>query len=85
MSYDEKCLSTFSKDDLVQVCKNIDFKVDDVLVLGDIEDSRENVCRLVSFALEQRNNANGIQSEDNLDPPKKKKKVSNEKGSTVRH
>ena len=45
-------LSTLSKDDLVQVCKNIDFKIDDVL--RDIDDTRENLCKLVSFALEQK-------------------------------
>jgi hypothetical protein len=47
-------LSTLSKDDLVQVCKNTDFKIDDVLVLRDIDDTRENLCKLVSFALEQK-------------------------------
>ena len=51
-------LSTLSKDDLVQVCKTIDFKVDDVLVFRDIDDTRENLCKLVSFSLEQKRDKN---------------------------
>ena len=71
MKYDEKCISTFSKDDLLQVSKNIGFKVDDVLVLGDIDDTRENLCKLLSFALEQKTNDEDP-SQDT--PPQKKKK-----------
>ncbi|CAC5370045.1 unnamed protein product [Mytilus coruscus] len=77
--FDGKCLSTFSREDLLQVATNIKLHLNDILVLLDIDDSRENLCRVVSFALEQKDELR----EDTViqEPPKKKAKTSENKSS----
>ncbi|CAC5361180.1 unnamed protein product [Mytilus coruscus] len=79
--FDGKCLSTFSREDLLQVATNIKLHLNDILVLLDIDDSRENLCRVVSFALEQKEELR----EDTViqEPPKKKAKTSENKSSGV--
>ncbi|CAC5391413.1 unnamed protein product [Mytilus coruscus] len=77
--FDGKCLSTFSREDLLQVVTNIKLHLNDILVLLDIDDSRENLCKVLSFALEQKDEL----KEDTVtqEPRKKKAKTSENKSS----
>ena len=72
--YEGKCLSTFSKEDLVEVAGRLKLPLDDVLVLLSEDDTRENLCKIVSFAQEQNAEEEG---EVNEEPSKKKRKVDN--------
>ena len=53
-SYEGKLISACSRDDLEVIAKKIDLLLDDILVMLNKEDSRENIVKLVSFGLEQR-------------------------------
>ncbi|CAC5395697.1 unnamed protein product [Mytilus coruscus] len=74
--FDGKSLSTFSKEDLMQVATKTKLQLNDILVFLDIDDSRENLCKVVSLALEQKD---ALKEEDTVTekPPKieKKKKL----------
>jgi len=78
-SYEGKSISTCSREDLEVITKKIDLPLDDILVMLNEEDSRENIVKLVSFGLEQWHQRDIVAQE----PPKKKKK-SEENSSTVR-
>ena len=78
-SYKGKSISACSRDDLEAIAKKIDLLLDDILVMLNKEDSRENIVKLVSFGLEQWHQRDIVTQE----PPKKKKK-SEDNSSTVR-
>jgi hypothetical protein len=52
-SYEGKSISACSRDDLEVIAKKIDLPLDDILVMLNKEDSRENIVKLVSFGSEQ--------------------------------
>ncbi|CAC5359418.1 unnamed protein product [Mytilus coruscus] len=68
--FDGKCLSTFSREDLLQVATNIKLHLNEILVLLDVDDSRENLCKVRSFALEQKDKLK--EDTNTQEPPKKK-------------
>jgi hypothetical protein len=49
LSYKGKSFSACSRDDLEAIAKKIDLLLDDILVMLNKEDSRENIVKLVSF------------------------------------
>ncbi|CAC5404571.1 unnamed protein product [Mytilus coruscus] len=57
----------------MQVATKTKLQLNDILVFLDIDDSRENLCKVVSFALEQKD---ALKEEDTVTekPPKIKKK-----------
>ncbi|CAG2195788.1 unnamed protein product [Mytilus edulis] len=76
--FDGKCLSTFSREDLLQVATKIKIQLNDILVLLDVDDTRENLCKVVSFALEQEY---ALKEDKVEEPPKKKNKTTENKSS----
>lgn len=86
--FEGKCLSTFSREDLLEVVNRIKLPIDDVLVLLDVEDTRENILKIVSFALEQPREGNNTNTNESdivsvQEPPKKKSKICENKHSSV--
>ena len=51
---DGKCLSTLSREELLEIAKGVSFNVEDIIMLGRIEVSLENICKLIHFALESK-------------------------------
>ncbi|CAC5415528.1 unnamed protein product [Mytilus coruscus] len=79
--YEGKCLPTFSKLELINIAKSKGVKLEEILLLGGIEDSRENCCKLVHFALQCCNTIQLDKDEEEAGPstrpeqPKKRKKA----------
>ncbi|XP_071148243.1 uncharacterized protein [Mytilus edulis] len=79
--FDGKCLSTFSREDLLQVATKLKIQLNDILVLLDVDDTRENLCKVVSFALEQEY---ALKEDKVEEPPKKKNKTTENKSSGMK-
>ena len=78
--FDGKCLSSFSREDLLQVATKIKIQLNDILVPLNVVDTRENLCKVVSFALEQEY---ALKEDKVEEPPKKKNKTTENKSSGV--
>ena len=78
LQYEGKCISTFSRSELFNVAKEKKVNLDDLILIGGIEDSRENLCKLVHYALQCSKDSEEEQEagpSTNPEPPRKKKKT----------
>ncbi|XP_063398770.1 uncharacterized protein LOC134683414 isoform X2 [Mytilus trossulus] len=84
--YDGKCLPTLSKAELTSIAKSKGVKLEELLLLGGIPDSRENMCKLLHFALQctitiQESKEDEEAGPSNRpDPPRKKRKSNDATG-----
>ncbi|CAC5412041.1 unnamed protein product [Mytilus coruscus] len=84
--YDGKCLPTLSKAELTSIAKSKGVKLDELLLLGGIPDSRENMCKLVHFALQCADTIQEGKEDEEAgpsnrpDPPRKKRKTNDTTG-----
>ncbi|CAC5378217.1 unnamed protein product [Mytilus coruscus] len=85
-----KCLPTFSKLELINIAKSKDVNLEEILLLGGIEDLRENCCKLVHFALQCCNTIQLDKDEEEAEPstrpepPKKREKANETTGTSNR-
>jgi len=76
--YEGKCLSTLSRSELIKIAKEKKVNLDDLILIGGIEETRENMCKLVHYAMQLYKDA---QDEEEAgpsarpEPPRKKKKT----------
>ncbi|XP_052068822.1 uncharacterized protein LOC127734066 isoform X2 [Mytilus californianus] len=84
--YEGKCLPTFSKLELFNIANSKGVKLEEIMLLGGIQDSRENICKLVHFALQCGDMIQEGKDDEEAgpstrpEPPKKKKKANDTTG-----
>ena len=50
--YEGKYLSTLSRSELIKIAKEKKVNLDDLILIGGIEETRENMCKLVHWCLQ---------------------------------